>query len=297
MVTTYETLRLAIDGGVATVTFDNPPVNVMTLRLMTELDAVFDQFIADRTIRVIVFESADPEFFLAHGDMTTAADPAEFGALKIALDQKASLNPMMRLHERLRCLPQLTVVKLRGFARGGGAEFVSAADIRYGSEKAGLAQFEAPSGILPGGGGTAYLPRLVGRARALEVVLGCDLVDARTAERWGWLNRVVTDDQLDNFVTSFARRVALLPDGVLHAVFDAIQPDSSIAPALDAANDSLGQLFAKPAAAIRARALLDAGAQTRDGERHLETLVKGLDAAPDCGSASNAGARPLLAKH
>ncbi len=291
MVTTYETLRLTIEGGVATVTFDNPPVNVMTLRLMTELDTVFDQFIADRTIRVIVFESADPEFFLAHGDMTTAADPTEFGALTVALDQKASLNPMMRLHEKLRCLPQLTVVKLRGLARGGGAEFVSAADIRFGSERAGLAQFEAPSGILPGGGGTAYLPRLVGRARALEIVLGGDLINARTAEHWGWLNRVVADDQLDNFVTTFARRVASLPDGVLDAVFDAIQPDSSIAPALDAANDSLGQLFARPAAAIRARALLDAGAQTRDGERRLEALVNGLDTAPD-GEAS-AAQQPL----
>jgi enoyl-CoA hydratase/carnithine racemase len=277
----YKTLRLKLEDGIATVTFDNPPVNVMSLLMMTELDAIFNGMIADRSIHVIVFESADPEFFIAHGDMTVVDDPGSFIGLKIALEQNESLNPMMRLHEKLRSLPQLTIVKLRGIARGGGAEFVSAADVRFGSEKSKLAQFEAPAGIIPGGGGTTYLPRLIGRARALEVVLGADLIDAHTAERWGWLNRVVADDQLDSFVDVFAHHVASLPGGVLEAAFDAIDSNSSMTAALTAANKGLFQLFAKPATAVRARALLRAGAQTRDGERRLEELWQGLENSTD----------------
>lgn len=281
MVESYETLRLHAADGIVTVAFYNPLVNLMSALMMTELDTVFDRLSADQRIRVVVFESADPEFFIAHGDMTTADDPAAFIGLQIALDQNESLNPMMRLYEKLRSLPQLTVVKLRGLARGGGAELVSAADVRFGSEKAGLAQMEAPGGIIPGAGGTAYLPRLVGRARALEVVLGADLIDAHTAERWGWLNRVVPDERLDGFVDAFARRVASLPDGVLEAAFETIDTTSSMNAALTTANELLGRLFAQPASAIRARALLDAGAQTRDGERRLEELLKGLDTTPD----------------
>lgn len=138
---------------------------------MVYLDQFAEAVCGDPVVRVIVFDSADPDFFVAHGDMAILDDPAGFAALPIALTQRPSWNPMMRLHERIRTLPQLTIAKLRGLARGGGggSELLTAMDMRFASlEKAGLAQMEVSTGIIPGAGGTAYLPRLVGRARALE---------------------------------------------------------------------------------------------------------------------------------
>ncbi|GGV68038.1 hypothetical protein GCM10010277_77040 [Streptomyces longisporoflavus] len=152
-------------------------------------------------VRVIPFDSADPDFFIAHGDMRIAEDPQSFAALDVASEQDPSLNPMMRLHERIRTLPQITIAKLRGPVRGGGAELLSAMDMRFAArEHAGLAQPEDTMGIIPGAGGTVYLPGLVGRARALEIILSGPLVDAPTAERIGWVNRAVPAAELDHVV-------------------------------------------------------------------------------------------------
>lgn len=270
-----ECLDFQVADRIATVTFANPPVNLMNARLRKELDEVLDQLRNDPEVRVLLLQSADPEFFIAHGDMTSADDPSAFLTMQtVAADQDLSLNPMMRLYEKLRSQPQLTVVKLRGIARGGGAELVSAAHIRFGSSRAALSQMEALGGIIPGAGGTAYLPRLIGEARALEVILGAALIDAHTAEHWGWLNRVIPDEELDHFVDAFVRRVAGLPDGVLEAVLASVDVTAPMKVALSTANSHLTQLFSQPAAASRARALLSAGAQTRDGERRLEELLQ-----------------------
>ncbi|WP_328843325.1 enoyl-CoA hydratase/isomerase family protein [Streptomyces sp. NBC_00258] len=112
------------------VVIDNPPVNLLDAALMTDLDCFADAMSGDHDIRVIVFDSADPDFFVGHGDMTTADAPATFVALRVAPEQDQSLNPMMRLHERIRSLPQITIAKLRGLARGGGAELLSAMHVR-----------------------------------------------------------------------------------------------------------------------------------------------------------------------
>lgn len=137
---------------------------------------------------------------------------------------------MMRLHERVRSLPQITIGKLRGLARGGGAELLSAMDMRFASlEHAGLAQPETAAAIIPGAGGTAYLPGLVSRARALEIILGAQLIDAVTAERYGWVNRAVPDAELDHVVDTLAARIAALQPGVARAAVEAV----------DAASESL----------------------------------------------------------
>ncbi|MCM3923105.1 enoyl-CoA hydratase/isomerase family protein [Frankia sp. AiPs1] len=275
MTDAYSTLKISLTGGVAHVVIDNPPLNLLDAALMTDLDRFAAAMSGAHDIRVIVFDSADPDFFVAHGDMTAADDPATFVALPIAPEQDQSLNPMMRLHERIRSLPQITIAKLRGLARGGGAELLSAMDMRFASlERAAMAQMECRLGIIPGAGGTAYLPGLVGRARALEIILGGQLIDAATAERIGWVNRAVPDTELDHVVDTLAARIAALPPGVARAATEAVDTAvESTTHGLRKANELLGGLFDEPAAARLAKAALAAGAHTRAGERRLEALV------------------------
>lgn len=274
----YSTIKVDITGGVARVTIDNPPLNLLNEALMHDLDQFAEAVCDDPVVKVIVFDSADPDFFVAHGDMAILDDSAGFATLPIALTQKPSWNPMMRLHERIRTLPQLTIAKLRGLARGGGSELLTAMDMRFASlEKAGLAQMEVSTGIIPGAGGTAYLPRLVGRARALEIILGARLIDAATAERYGWINRAIPDADLDDFVDSLADHIASLQPGVIQATKAAVDAAAdSLTHGLDVENEWLTKLFTEPAAARLTRAAVDAGAQTRAGERDLEAVLRSL---------------------
>ncbi|WP_055548362.1 enoyl-CoA hydratase/isomerase family protein [Streptomyces sp. NBRC 110028] len=278
MTDTYSTLQVSVSGGVAYAVIDNPPVNLLDAALMTDLDHFTGSMAVNDDIRVIVFDSADPEFFVAHGDMRIADDPASFAALTLAPEQDPALNPMMRLHERIRTLPQITIAKLRGLARGGGAELLSAMDLRFAArEHAGLAQPEDRMGIIPGAGGTAYLPGLVGRARALEIILGGGLIDATTAERMGWVNRAVPGAELDHVVDTLAARIAALPSGVARATVEAVDTAAvSTADGLRKANELFGRLFNTPIAGRLGQEALAAGAQTRDGERRLEALIDGL---------------------
>ena len=276
----YTTLHVAVQARVAYVTIDHPPINVLDARLMTELDRFAATVREDTQVRVIVFQSADPEFFIAHGDMNFVDDPNSFARLTIGDDDDTSLNPMQKLHERFRKLPQVTIAKLAGLARGGGSEFVMALDMRFAAiGRAGLGQFEVLTGIIPGAGGTVYLPRLVGRARALEAILGAALFDAELAERYGWVNRALPAKELDGFVDELARRIAALPPGVASAAKAAVDAaDGPITDALRKQNALLGQVFTAPAAVERTRAALKAGAQTRAGERDLEELLNRLSA-------------------
>lgn len=275
MTDTYPTLKVTITSGVAHVVIDNPPLNLFDAALLLDLDRFAHAVSDNDDIQVIVFDSADPDFFVAHGDMTFFDDLASFAELPVALEQDQALNPMMRVNERIRSLPQVTIAKLRGLARGGGAELLSAMDMRFAAlEHAGLAQVECGMGIIPGAGGTAYLPALVGRARALEIILGGRLIDAVTAERLGWVNRAVPEAELDHVVDTLAARLATLPPGVARAATEAVDAAAqSTAHGLRKANELLTGLFAEPAAARLAKAALAAGAHTRDGERHFEALV------------------------
>ena len=276
--TDFSTLHVDIERGVATVTIDHPPLNVLDAALMTDLDRFAVAVQADEGVQVIIVQSADPEFFIAHGDMHFLDDPEAFATLPLG-DLSSPLNPMMRLHERFRALPQLTIAKLAGLARGGGSEFAMALDLRFAATgRAALGQFEALTGIIPGAGGTAYLPLLVGRARALEVILGGELLNAQQAERYGWINRALPEDQLDAFVETLARRIAALPPGVVAAVKSAVDAalTGTLTDALHLENTLLGELFGRPVAGERTRAALAAGAQMRDGERDLEGLLNSL---------------------
>ena len=270
-----ERLNLFSEKGVATITIHNPPVNVLDVALMKELRHVLLTMRNRSDIRVLVFESANPDFFIAHVDMTLIDEPHAFD--DIAREAPEGLNPFQALGELIREQPQVTIVKLAGIARGGGAEFVTAADMVFAAEgKAGLAQCEALMGIIPGGGGTQYLASCMTRARALEIILGADLIDAETAERYGWINRAIPLEQLDSFISRLANNIAALPKGVIAAAKLAM-PVPDLGAGFLREHEAWAGLFAKPAAATLIRGGLAAGAQTRDGELDLEALLRGLN--------------------
>jgi enoyl-CoA hydratase/carnithine racemase len=184
------------------VTFDHPPINLLDDNTMPDLERLLDLMQANKELKVVVFDSANPDFFIAH------FSPAA-GVKKLTTLKPNGLFPWADFVDRFAKVPVVTIAALRGRARGGGAEFALACDIRFASlEKAILAQIEVGSGLFPGGGALERLPRLIGRARALEVILGSDDYDAATAERYCWVNRAIPDDKFVSFVDSFARRVA-----------------------------------------------------------------------------------------
>lgn len=270
----FSKLRISQADGVATITIDNPPVNVLDVTLMGEIRRLLLSLRNDPNARVLVFQSADPEFFIAHVDMTLIDEPHAFDEL--VRDAPDGLNPFQAFGELLREQPQVTIVKLAGLARGGGAEFVAAADMAFAAQdRAGLAQCEALMGITPGGGATQYLSSRMTRGRALEVILGGDLTDAATAERYGWINRALPAAELDDFVDRLARNIAALPEGVIAAAKQAV-PVTDLQEGFRREHDAWAGLFERPAAEKLIRGGLRAGAQTKDGERNLEGLLRAL---------------------
>lgn len=183
------------------VIFDNPPINLVTPEMLVELPELIDRIEAADELRVVVFESANPDFFLNHYDTSRVADtPKYVGVTGYPLTIDTSV--------RLARLPVATIAKVRGRVRGIGSELTLALDMRFAGEHALFGQPETASGNLPGGGGLEYLPLLMGRARALEVALSSDDYPADLAERYGWVNRAVPDKDLDALVDMLARRIA-----------------------------------------------------------------------------------------
>ena len=185
------------------VLFDNPPLNVVDSSVFEGLQELLSRMDASPDLRVVVFESANPEFYLAHYDMTgkSASVARTLGPSGLPIPTDAFV--------RLTKSPVVSIAKIRGRVRGVGSEFVLACDMRFASrEKAVLGQPEVGVGVIPGGGGTERLPLLVGRGRALEIILGANDFDGDTAERYGYVNRALADVELDGFVDELARRIA-----------------------------------------------------------------------------------------
>jgi len=268
----YSTLQATTENGVLRVVLDNPPVNVLDAVMMREVRDLLAAVREDSSVKVIVFESANPEFFIAHVDIRVAdrMDILE----ELAASAPEGVNVFQLIGELIRRQPQVTIVKLAGKARGGGAEFVAAADLAYAAEEtAGLGQVEALMGITPGGGGTQYLRERVGRNRALEIVLTGDLVDARTAASIGWINQAMPAARLDAYVSDVASKIAALPDGVIAAAKKALPP-TEYGQGLIAENDAWAGLVGLPTAKRIMDTALTRGAQTPDGERDLESLLR-----------------------
>lgn len=187
------------------VLFDNPPLNIVGTGIFNGLQDLLARMDASPSLRVVVFESANPEFYLAHFDLS---DPSgSLGLINTA--GPSGLPILLDTFVRLTKAPVVSIAKIRGRVRGVGSEFVLACDMRFASrENAILAQVEVGAGVHPGGGGTERLPLLVGRGRALEIVLGANDFNGDTAERYGYVNRALPDSELDAFVDALARRIA-----------------------------------------------------------------------------------------
>lgn len=275
----FDALRVEVRSGVAWVTLDHPPLNVVDVTLARDLQTFATRVKDDPEVRVIVLQSANPDFFAAHADIGWMFDPSTLMTLADP-DGDPNLNPLQQLNERIRTLPQLTIAKLRGRARAGGAELALAADLRFAAAgHTWLGLPETRMGIFSGGGGTQYLTRLIGRARTLEVVLGAELYDTDLAERYGWINRAVASDQLDGFVDDLALRVAALPPGVAAAAMQAIDAAEASGPVPALAEESAAHaaVYPSPQPIVdRMRTAVAAGAQTPTGERDLEGLLGGI---------------------
>ena len=179
----YQLLEVEISGRIARVTINNPPINIITPALYQELVSLVAELKDDDALTVIVFKSADPDFFLAHYDVSNILTfPTEGEA-----ERNLELSDFHIMCERVRTMNKVTIAQIEGRVGGGGSEFAASMDMRFGViDKTVINQMEVPLGILPGGSGTQRLPRLVGRGRAMEIVLGADDLDAQTAERWGY---------------------------------------------------------------------------------------------------------------
>ncbi|MFD4635945.1 enoyl-CoA hydratase/isomerase family protein [Lentzea sp. NPDC058436] len=272
----YKTLSVAVDSGIARITLDNPPVNVLSGTLIRELHEVLGALRDDRSVRVIVFSSANPEFFLAHVDIHILD---EMDGLEELAGRSSGANLFQGVGELLRHQPQVTIVELAGKARAGGAEFVAAADLTFAArETAGLGQTEVLMGIVPGGGGTQYLRERVGRNRALELLLTADLVDADTAAAYGWINRAVPAAELGAVVDGVARKIAVLSPEIIAAA-KRLVPPSDLTDAYQAEHDAWAELVSGPLPLRLMTRALEHGVQTPEGERDLESVMRAVATA------------------
>ncbi len=186
------------------VTFDHPPINTITATTVAELAELVDLIEADADLNVVVFDSANPEFYLAHYDVEN--DPGRTAALGVG---PTGMHAWLDLLVRLSRAPAVSIASIRGRCRGAGSEFALACDLRFASrENTLLGQFEVGTGVVPGGGPMARLSRLVGRGRALEILLVADDLDGLRAELYGYVNRAIADGQLDDEVDAIAARLA-----------------------------------------------------------------------------------------
>ncbi|MCX5265738.1 enoyl-CoA hydratase/isomerase family protein [Streptomyces sp. NBC_00199] len=184
------------------VTFSNPPVNVVGADTVAQLVGVVDELSRDEQVQVVVFDSGTPGYFYNHADLGQVPE-------LLALNSADGTPTWVDLVTSLSSAPFISIASIRGRTRGGGDEITLAFDLRYASrEEAFFCQPEVAIGIVPGGGGSDRLARLLGRDRALEAILTSQDYDAETAERYGWVTRAVADAELDDLVSSVAARIA-----------------------------------------------------------------------------------------
>jgi len=268
-----KTIKVRQEGAVLFAEMSSPPMNLLGPELVRDLVALIQQAEADHTFKVLVFKSADRDYFISHVDVTQIK---EYRAEAAKLTGEASIAMLFRYLSASRLV---TIAQIEGRVRGAGSEFVLACDMRFASrESAIFSQIEAAFGQLPGGGATQHLTRLMGRARALEVILSAEDYDAEMAERYGWINRALTENALGDFVKSLAHRIASFP-AAGHVVVKGRVNAIALAPAEDFRRDS--DLFAEgvrnPEAQGRIQAAMKRGFQTREAEMTLAQVLGELD--------------------
>lgn len=273
----FSVTTVTVTDGVAVAEMDNPPVNVITRDLLGDLRALPEYVEQETDARVLVLRSKNPDFFIAHYDVAhiltfpTDDDPKK-------ADELTAFHQMC---EKYRTMDIPTICEIDGRVGGGGGELSASCDMRFGTiGKTILCQMEVPLGILPGGSGTQRLPRMLGRGRAMEIVLGGDDIDAETLVNWGWLNRAFPKGELRPFVDRFAARIASFPpEAVARAKASvlAATPD----PYDGLVNEAFlfQQTLRFPEAQQRMQAFMERGGQTHQGESRVGAL--GAELGPE----------------
>ena len=269
----YRCLRVELAQGVARVTLANGEINLLDKPLFKEMIKLTEQLAADDQVRVVILRSANPDFFIAHFDVGLI--------LKFPVDAPApdaGLSPFHRMCETLRTMPKATIAVVEGRAGGGGSEIALSCDMRFALR--GQAVFNQPEvalGILPGGSGTVRLSRLLGRSRALEVVLGCDDVPAETAEAWGWVNRALPAAELWLHVDRLAARIASFPaHAVAAAKASVLRAEKEVVPDLLAEAVAFQGTLGGAGTRAAMESFMASGGQTPAGELRLGELAAEL---------------------
>jgi len=265
----FDTLTVRKEGAVLFAEIAAPPMNLLGPKLVRDLVSLIQQGEADRSIKVLVFKSADPDYFIAHVDITQIK---EYRAEAAKLTGEPSIALMFR---HLSASRLVTIAQIEGRVRAAGSEFVLACDMSFAAREAAIfSQPEAATGVSPGGGGIQHLTRLMGRARALEVMLSAEDYNADLAERYGWINRALPASVINDFVRSLAHRIAEFPTSGLVTIKDRVNA-IGLAPVDDFRRDS--DLFGTGAqtaeAQNRFQAALKRGFQTREAEMDLARLL------------------------
>ena len=273
--TAFETLNVRAEESVLFAEIAAPPMNLLGPELVRDLVSLIQRAEADETVQVLVFTSADPDYFISHVDLTQIS---EYRAEAAKLTGEASIALLFRYLSASRLV---SIAQIEGRVRAAGSEFVLACDMRFAArESAIFGQFEPSLGVIPGGGAAQHLTRLMGRARALEVMLSAEDYDADLAERYGWINRALPADALGDFVSSLAHRIARFPAAGRAVVKDRVNA-IALAPAQDFRRDSdlFGEGVRRPEVQRQIGVALEHGLQTRDAEMALARVLGDLTAS------------------
>lgn len=252
-----------------------PPMNLLGPELVRDLVSLIQKTEPDEAVKVLVFKSADPDYFIPHVDLARIKEYRQ-GAAK--LTGEASLALLFR---HLSTSRLITIAQIEGRVRAAGSEFVLACDMRFAAlESAIFGQFEPAFGLLPGGGAAQHLTRLMGRGRALEVMLSAQDYSAELAERYGWINRALPAAVLGDFVRSLAHRIASFPTMGQAAVKERVNA-IALAPAEDFRRDSdaFAEGVREPQAQDRIRTAMSRGFQTREEEMTLAQMLGELESS------------------
>lgn len=273
----FETLKIRREGGVWLVEISAPPMNLMGPELIRDLVSLIQQADANETVKVLVFKSADPDYFISHVDVTRIKENRGAAA---KLTGEPSLGLLFRYLSASRLV---TIAQIEGRVRAVGNEFILACDMRFAArESAIFGQFEPSFGVIPGAGGVQHLARLLGRGRALEVMLSAQDYDADLAERYGWINRALPAAELSDFVKSLAHRIARFPSAG-HAVVKERVNAICLPSVDDIRRDS--DLFLEGTRTDEfqhlTRTAMESGFQTRAAEMNLGKLVYDIQGQTD----------------
>ena len=267
----YKCFQFRLDSGVVFVSINHPPINLLDEVLSAEFDRLGRELEADASVRVVVVQSALPDFFIAHSGL------GRVGAASKLVSHTRSFRLTQMIGERFRNMPKVTIAKIEGRARGGGNEIALAMDLCFAAVgKAIFGQPEVAVGLVPGGGSTQRLPRLAGRGRALEVLLGCDDFPAELAERYGFINRALPGDELTPFVERLAHRIASFPAHTIAHVKAAVDRGAfaSLAEGLLVEAHESDLSVASEVTQARVAEALKVGAETYEGELEMEFISR-----------------------